>query len=112
MLEKSDPSLETKELCAGLKNPTSAVDSIAIAPKDTLQKKVDSSVVIQEKVSTSENLYVLQLGAFSKRENAKALQTALYSRGIETVIVEKKSSERNLFLVHSKNAFSKEDAEK
>lgn len=112
LLEKSDPSVETKELCASLKNPISVVDSTAIAPKDTLQKKVDSSVVIQEKVSTSENLYVLQLGAFSKRENAKALQTALYSRGIETVIVEKKSSERNLFLVHSKNAFSKEDAEK
>lgn len=116
LLEKSDPSLETKELCAGLKNPTRAVDSIAIASKDTLQKKVDSSVIFQDSVKAPkkslETLYVLQLGAFSKRENAEALQKALDSRGIETVIVEKKSSERNLFLVHSKNAFSKEDAEK
>lgn len=118
LLEKNDNSEESKNLCLSLRDSgrvepkmDSSLSEKKIAQRpDSVRSK--ETTVEAPKVTREEGSYVLQLGAFSKKENAEALSKALESRGIETVIVERVSPERTLFLVHSKESYSRENAEK
>ena len=130
LLEKSDPCEETKVLCLALQD-SAKLDSIKVLKDSVSKAKTDSTTkieVIKDSSKTSANVevsvqsenvvsleadvYVLQLGAFSKKENALALVEALASRHIQTEIVERTSSERTLFLVWTKESFSIDEAKK
>ena len=112
LLEKSDPCEETKALCLALQD-SAKLDSIKVL-KDSSKTSVNVDVSVQSEnvVPLEANIYVLQLGAFSKKENALALVEALASRHIQTEIVERTSSEKTLFLVWTKESFSIEEAKK
>lgn len=99
----------------GAKDSAKAVANLdsAVSKKDTVVKKEsvekNEAAAVEkapEAVASAEpppvvEEYALQLGAFSQRSNAEMLVTALKSRDIETRIVERISTDRVLYLVHT-----------
>ncbi len=80
--------------------------------KDSLKQdsvKADSAKAEPAVVDAPET-YSLQVGAFSKRENAEMLVAALKSRSIETRIVERISTDRVLYLVQTMPFASRAEA--
>lgn len=117
LLKTKDGSEETKTFCESLKESKSS-DSTTVANVNSTEK-IDSTKTLQEKSSLTEiatnkdsvaEIFALQLGAFSKKENAEALVLALKSRGIKTTVVERITKERTLYLVHSSTFFSRDEA--
>lgn len=107
-VEKAYPKPEVQEICAQLRAP----NSTANASSSFEMPLLSSSTPISSSSSSSSfsaNGWVLQLGAFSLKENASLLADNLKKRNISSQIREKHISERTLYLVQSK-AFESEDA--
>ena len=82
------------------KNEAAAPEKVASPEKAAAVEKAPEAVASVEPPPVVEE-YALQLGAFSQRSNAEMLVTALKSRDIETRIVERISTDRVLYLVHT-----------
>lgn len=88
--------------------PDSAVAAIDSSSAPVVEQKVEPAMVPAAEKET----YALQVGAFSKKENAEMLVAALKSRDIEVRIVERTSVDRVLYLVRTKDFGSRQEAMK
>lgn len=128
------------ERCELLKQPDSLaakVDTIKASPADTVIKteaapktkpdttltpatpvtetkvsveKPTAPVATEKPVSTAEEYWVLQLGAFSVKDNALLLSTTLKKRKIQTDIAEQQRGEKTLYLVQTGRFKTREEA--
>ena len=115
MLFNKDKSEKTEILCNSMEEQKDYVSLVADTTskgKDTLLPVTSKNDSLVKSVKTeSESFYTIQVGAFSKKENAEALKLALKSRKIETTIEERISDSRILYLVQSGSFSTKEMAE-
>lgn len=88
--------------------PDSTVATIDSSSAPVVEQKVEPAMVPAAEKET----YALQVGAFSKKENAEMLVAALKSRDIEVRIVERTSVDRVLYLVRTKDFGSRQEAMK
>lgn len=86
----------------------SAVATIDSSSAPVVEQKVEPAMVPAAEKET----YALQVGAFSKKENAEMLVAALKSRDIEVRIVERTSVDRVLYLVRTKDFGTRQEAMK
>lgn len=86
----------------------SAVAAIDSSSAPVVEQKVEPAMVSVAEKET----YALQVGAFSKKENAEMLVAALKSRDIEVRIVERTSVDRVLYLVRTKDFGTRQEAMK
>lgn len=86
----------------------SAVATIDSSSAPVVEQKVEPAMVPVAEKET----YALQVGAFSKKENAEMLVAALKSRDIEVRIVERTSVDRVLYLVRTKDFGTRQEAMK
>lgn len=119
-IEKAYPKPEVQEICAQLRAPNSTANAsssfeMPLLSSSTSISSSSSSSSLSSSSSSSlssgsnKNGWVLQLGAFSLKENASLLADNLKKRNISSQIREKHISERTLYLVQSK-AFESEEA--
>lgn len=104
VLAKADTAKQDSIKPEMVKTDSAKVDTTKMEPVKAELARPDSSKVETAKeavVLQSAETYSLQVGAFSKKENADMLVAALKSRNIEVHIVERISTDRVLYLVHT-----------